>query len=498
MPSTIPYDPSLALGNLVTKEKLDILKQISDKQKPADVAEDQLNNLITLRHSFDMTMSELLDLDVDITDLQQQRDAVNKDIAAAAVQYAKAKVQAEKDIMPLKAKIRDVNDSLESPIDYVRSQIKAMPLSADSLKMNVQYFAKDEDDESGESHTASVTAFVSDETDWMGDSFSGQASAATQAAVSSNHSRHDILGTLVISISCTHKVANVFAPYVLDVDKAIRVWNQSGNTPLLDNASQSQIAQLATQAPKKDDPCLTLISGATYGSCFIGMVHVLNTTTTASYEAMQSLAAKVQAQIKMDMMVMNETAGGGFSKSSADDVKSLLSTQKISSHCSVVAIGCIPSIKSNDVMLAVKAYANNDPADSVAQLAAAQNASAAQSDSLDSSAEAARTGNQMVMMKNATISATLSALKENDDGSNKIININSLMVALDDYIQKALEGSVGAPINYYLKSITAQDLAQSWVAKYFPGKFLAPTGDDNNPVAPHTAPAGGGGSGGGS
>lgn len=488
MPSAIPYDPSLALGNLVSRAKLDVLEKIALAQAPADAAEDHLNDLLSLRRSLDMTMSELLDMDIDITDLQKQRDAVNTDLTKAAVDYAKAKIQSEKDIFPLKATLKAVDDSPESPIDYMRSQIKSMPLSADSMKMNVQYFAVDENDEDGSAHTASVTAFVSDETEWMGNAFSGQASGATNSAMASNHSRHSIAGTLVVSVSCTHKMAAVFAPYVLDVDKAIRVWNQIGNAPTINNASQSEIAKLATQLPKPGAPCLTLISGATYGSCFIGMVHVLNVTETTSSDRMQAVAAKVQAQIKLKMMVANETAGGGFSMSDSDDIKSLLSTQNISSHATVVAIGSIPSIVSTSVNLAVQGFQNNDPASNMAQLSTMQNATASASDSLDASAQAARTSNTLVMMKNAQVTATLSALKVNDDGSNKMIDVNSMMTALDDYIQKALAGSIGVPITYYLKTITAQDLAQSWIAKYFPGQFLAPTGDDTAP-APAPAPA---------
>jgi hypothetical protein len=47
------------------------------------------------------------------------------------------------------------------------------------------------------------------------------------------------------------------------------------------------------------------------------------------------------------------------------------------------------------------------------------------------------------------------------------------------------------PINYYLKPITKAQLAQMWVAKYYPGKYLAISGDDSTP------PSGGGNTGGG-
>ena len=46
------------------------------------------------------------------------------------------------------------------------------------------------------------------------------------------------------------------------------------------------------------------------------------------------------------------------------------------------------------------------------------------------------------------------------------------MTALDDYIEKSINVELGMPINYYLKPITKSQLAQMWVDKYFPNKFL--------------------------
>ena len=62
MPSTIPYDPSLALGNLVDPKALVALEKISDLQEPADKAEDALNGQISLKRSLDMTVQELIDM----------------------------------------------------------------------------------------------------------------------------------------------------------------------------------------------------------------------------------------------------------------------------------------------------------------------------------------------------------------------------------------------------------------------------------------------------
>ena len=64
MPSTIPYDPSLVLGNIVSKEKLDNIVQISKLQAPADAAESELNSLISLKRSVDMTIQETMGMGI--------------------------------------------------------------------------------------------------------------------------------------------------------------------------------------------------------------------------------------------------------------------------------------------------------------------------------------------------------------------------------------------------------------------------------------------------
>lgn len=484
MPSTIPYDPTLALGNLVTQERLDILAQIAAKQSPADDAEDHLNDLITLRRSFDMTIQELIDMDVDTTDMAKQRGEVNKQITAAAVEYSKAKIQAEQDILPLKRKIKAVGSGPESPIDYNRTQIKAMPISADSMKMNVQYFAFDKNEQSSGTHAATVGAFVSEETEWLGDSISSSASMAAQSQTSSQHARHDIAGTLVISATCTHKNAQVLAPFVLDVDKAIRVWNASFKDQYIDTSKASALANIAQQAEKDDDKRLTLLSGAVYGSCFIGMVHVLNTTTTDSSEDMYSVASKLQTSFKIGGWFADEQGGFGVNSSFSNDAKNLLSAQNITSHCTLFAMGSIPSIKSNQVQMSVKGFVDSDGASSMAALAKLQNATSSDQDSVDASANAARTGGQFVAMQNSKVTAALSALSDIDNTQNNIIDTNSMMVAFEDYVNKALGGNIGVPIMYYTKPITRIQLAQMWVAKYYPGRYLAIAGDDTTPVQP--------------
>ena len=97
------------------------------------------------------------------------------------------------------------------------------------------------------------------------------------------------------------------------------------------------------------------------------------------------------------------------------------------------------------------------------------------------SADAAKTGAQVLAMKTNDIKAGLSALSEIKQQANKILDINSMMTALDDYCKKASSGDCGVPINYYLKDITKDVLAEMWCAKYFPGESMPITYDDTEP-----------------
>jgi len=473
MPSTIPYDPSLVLGNIVHQDKLDNLTKISALQAPADSAQTNLNSMITLKRSIDMTIQEMIDMGIDVTDLIVESQEINDQVKQAAIDYGKAKVASEKAIQPLRAVISGVSDEVESPIDYNRSQIKEMPISADSLQMNVQYFSYDENDQSSNSHAATISSFVSESLSIFGEGQSSQASASVQTQVNSQVSRHSISGTLVICISCTHKNAQVFAPFIMDVDKAVRAWNKLFPDNMINTNDPKSIAKIQAQSDTKEDKSFNILSGATYGSSFVGMVHVLNTSESQSSQSMESIAASMQETFDIGGWFASGTGGYGVDSSFSNSAKNLLSTQNIQSHCTLVTMGIIPSIKSNQVKIGVQGFSDFDPAKQMQELATLQGATATQNNSISAAADAARTGQQMITLKNETITSTLSGLASIDDGANNIIDTNSMMTAMDDYIQKCIEGgnNLGVPINYYLKPITQSMIAQSWMAKYYPNKF---------------------------
>ncbi len=207
----------------------------------------------------------------------------------------------------------------------------------------------------------------------------------------------------------------------------------------------------------------------------------------------------MQAQMETGSWFASAEGGFGVSAQFANDVKRMLSTQRISSHISLITMGLIPTIKSNEVQIGVKELADFHPAKMMDKLAILANATTSEQKTVQEGAQAARTGNQMIQIRGAEIKSVMSGLGEIDDGKNKMLDINSLMTAFEDYVNKAIAGNIGVPINYYRKSITRAQLAQMWVAKYYPNQYLTISGDDSSSpssngtaaAAPaETAPAG--------
>ncbi|KAL6852300.1 hypothetical protein ACO1O0_006841 [Amphichorda felina] len=491
MPSTIPYDPQLVLANIVSLEALDLVDQISELQKPVDDAQDKLNNLLMSRRSLDMTKTELLNLGIDTSKIDGAMDTLNDSIVDSAKTYAEKKISAENQIPDIRAQISGKHVQMESPVDYVKTQIKTMPLASDSINMDVQYFSLDTNQQDSQAFAASISSYVANSMSYLGKSVATQMSTAASSQVADQTSKHSLSGTLVMSVSCTHKNASILAPFVLNVDKGIKVWNHLFSDDKIVPTSTKNMMDIATKGdpdeaaggdgkkPKFNK--FSIISGMTFGSSFVGMVHVLNTSNTSVSESMTGIVSSLQAQMDAGAWFAKASGGFGVNTSIANDVKNMLSSQNINSHVTMICMGAIPSMVANEVKLGVEKFSEFSPKTSLEALATLQNATVSDQDTVKQSADAARTGGQMISMKAGEVKAALSALAEIDDGSNKILDINSMMTALEDYLKKAADGNSGVPINYYLKDITKSMLAEMWVAKYYPGKYMGITYDDTEP-----------------
>lgn len=483
MSTTIPYSPSLVLGSIVEPAVMDNLLAISAAQTPIDAAQETLNSFISMKRSLEMTVQELINMGLDPRELVKKVQEVSTDVDKAATAYATVRLEQELKLQPLRAKMQIVNAGVESPIDYNRTQIKTLPLAADSLKLDAQFFTFDSNVENDSDTLSNIKSYVSAATSFLGQSASFDMAKSAVDQVAKQRQMHKISGTLVLTVTCTHKEAQVLAPLFLDVDKAIRVWNQlfPGAADKI-RMDESTVTQIAEQEGTTAEKSFNIISGSTLGSSFVGMVHVLNTENTTTSQDDESRSSDMKARLDLGSAIASLKGGFGVDKSFAKDVKNLLSTQNITSHVTLITAGYIPTIKSNQVALGVKQFANFDPSDMMTSLAKLSDFTSADRTSVQQAATAARTKGEFVALKTATIESVMTSLSKLDDGQNEMLDISSMVVAFEDYVNTASaatsEASIGVPINFFLKPITRTQLAEMWVSKYYPNKYLDIQGDD--------------------
>ena len=490
MPVTIPYDPSLIMGNIVHPDRIIILEKIAAVQSPVNESEAKLNSLITLKRSLDATIREMLEMGADVSPLLIEGESIKKQIEEAAIEYGMLRMKAEKEIQLLRSTIRDVHIDVESPLDYNRSEIKNMPLGNNSMQLNVQYFSCEMNSESGVSHASNISSFVNHALSFLGTHNAQQMSLSVQQQVNMQLANHRIAGTLVISISCTHRDARMFAPLNIDVDKAVRAWNfLHPESKIKTNAPLQSIAAELTEETLAD-PAIYILSGATFGSSLVGMVHILDNTTTISMESMTTMASQIQEKMNMGAWISSLNGEFGVTSSFATDVKNMLSTQNIQSHCSLVTMGIIPTLKSNIVKSSVMQFVESDKENPLQRLAQLQGATAEENNTMASGARKALTGKQMVELRNASITASIAGLSKMEEQENSIININSMMTAMDDYIDKCVSSdeNVGIPINYFLKPLNRSGIIRSWLNHYYPNAYNAAGSlDDSEPKKPENS-----------
>ena len=475
--STIPYDPSLVLGQIIKPEKIKELQQLAEDQKDVDAKRDQFNSLLRQKLSLDMTMRELVGLGAsedDIAELKKSVDTVMTDVSKAAGTLATAVIKSESKIAKDKQKQgqKQIGVELRSPVDFASSQLQSMPLAADSMDMDVQYFRYESNEQESRSGASSISSFVGAKvSSFLGNTYGAQAGASAHQASSSAVDNHGVFGTLVICANCTSRQVQMFSPLQLDPDVAMEsyVFSTGDKMPMEDIEKMKAVA-LSQLDPSDQKNSLPIISGASYGSSFVGFVHFEKIEATSSSQSSQSKAAQARAEVETELFLSSITGSFGLDAQSSSSVKELLSTSNIQSHCSVVTMGLIPSIKSSQVTTVVKAL-QGTPKEHMEQLAAMQSASDDSVASLASMGAKAKQGQSIEKMNSDYIKTSVDAVGELDKSTNQVIDLNSLMVALDDYVAKAGEGKIGVPINYYLSYVTKRDIARDWMNKYYPGEL---------------------------
>lgn len=473
MPSSIPYDhPSLVLGNIINPLVLQKLKQIAGLQAKIDAAQDKMNSHVALKRSMQMTIDEMIDMNVDVSALQEKLQEIDDSIVNAAIGYTTARLTNETGIQEIKEQIADLetDDTVESPVELSTETIKQIPLSSDSIKLDAQYFSYDDADLSNSAGV--IEKYIKDSTSSLGGKASSDISRTASAQISLQQKNHSLSGTLIITASCTHKNAALISPWVLDVDKAIAGWNKMYPAARINTADEKSVYALTKEEEAKESSSYSILSGVSYGSSFVGMVHILKQDLNKidNMPSLTTLADSLQERLTIGNWLEEASGGFGIDTSFSDDIKNLLNTQRITAHVTIVVMGCIPSIRSNQLQMGVQSFADFDSGKLVSGLSSISNATSSEKKTVDQAASAAKTGGQVMALQSATIQSVMTGLGKIDQGANKTMDINSMMVAFEDYLQEVKKGASGVPVGFYLKTISQRQLAQLWMDKYYPDK----------------------------
>jgi len=468
MASTIPYDPSLVLGNLVDPDNITNLKAIANAQRPVDVAQDTLNDTIRAKQKLQMTYDELANLGLSedqLKPLDDQMAALDADLSKNAIDYATAILASQKAIADGKSKITTINEIPESPVDWNKTGIKKIELSSNTMNMDVQYIRNEDETDGTNAHASNVAASVSSAINSVfGFKASTQVAGSVANSTLSTTSAHNIIGTLVITAACTHKMATELAPFILDPEKAISAWNKTFSKDPIPSDPKG-ISLLIDD--KTSTNVLSLLSGKTIGSSFVGLVHFEQHENTNSSQTSSASTKAANAEFQYGGWFASYEGKFGVTKDVSDSVKNLFSNSTVTSHCALITMGLIPSIKSNLITTTVSKL-QPDAKEVMDQLSAIQGATDSITTTQGSAASSAKAGSQFIELNNSYVTNVVSNLGVIENNNNKVIDTNSLMTAFDDYVQQATKGEDGVPINFYLREITKSAIAKAWMKKFDP------------------------------
>lgn len=447
--------PSLGLGNIAQPEVVDILDGIRACEAKIDAAHDKLEAAMLSKRSLTMTLNELSGMGIETASLSENIARLDSTLSEGANAYVAVKIESEAAISALKEKLADIPSTQmpESPIDMKASELTAYPFSSESLKLDSRYFAFDGNLQ--EDELASIEKFVRVS---AGNIRSGpdDVSRSVCDQISDQVENHDVCGTLIITVSCTHRNVQLFSPLVLDPDKAVLAWNSLKK----DKIDTSDIKHLQCNLSDGSPDGIPVITGAVYGSGFIGMAHLLRTQSNTMGD-LDNLKQQLERKLLTGGWLANKSGEIGVDGALMDEVRAFLSANSISCHVSIIATGAIPTIKSNEMAMCSYRLAENgkDLPLSVPN----------DTETVRSESENARQNALLQTIRNKRIDSILHAVAKSDESKNKALNLNSLVEALDNYISQIgdTDCAAGIPVSFYIRRITRAEIVKCWLKRYY-------------------------------
>ncbi|MGE0351540.1 hypothetical protein [Hydrogenophaga sp.] len=472
MPSTLPFDhPSLVLGHVVNTELLALLEKLGALQAKSDAAFDKMNSFIALRRGLSMTINEMVGLGVDIAELKARMGDLDQRVSDAARDYMVTRVANDSAAQKIREDmgVIDSASGLESPLDLTGVQVARLPLGADSIRMDVQYFSYGSNDDTTASALSGIENAIRESVSSMGPN-AREIARTAGAQIEQQRKHHNVSGTLVITASCTHRETAVLDPLNIDVDRAIEIWNRMHGTGAdALGATGLKAMQTAAKAPSgSGDKSMTLLVGAHYGSSFVGMVHMVN-QEMAGTGLLAGQEEALQEQMRLGGWLQAAAGGFGVDESVVDNVRKLLSTQSVSTHANVIALGVVPTFSSAQLQMGVAKVLDDQSRRMGSQAEVAHGLGGDGLRTVQSGADAALKGSHLMAMQGGMMQNLIQGLGKIDQGANRVMDLNSLMNAFTNYLEQVRQPTAaGVPVSFLFRKITRAQLARLWLDKYYP------------------------------
>jgi len=198
------------------------------------------------------------------------------------------------------------------------------------------------------------------------------------------------------------------------------------------------------------------------------MVHLKKVEKTDSKQSAYSMARQMKDMMTKYLGIAEQTGDYEIAEQLSTNAKELISSSELSNHCTIVTDGIIPNLASPEMATTVTNM-KPDAKEIMEQLSAIQAASdGVVNESMEQMANKAKTGAQFMKLNSDYIKNTVSALGSFDTANNRVIDMNSLITAFTDYIQKAINGNAGVPTNFNVRDIYKKDIAAAYIAQYYP------------------------------
>jgi len=484
MVTSIPYDPSLILGQVIELERIEDLKNLANFQKPLDEAHERLSSILRTIYKLNMVQLEMENIGVDsktLNTFKGEIETMENILIEAATYYAATAttvLQNVEDEMNAQDQ-KTISMSIESPMDYGRSEVTQFPLSFDSLEFDVQYVRNELMEQSSKQSAKQSVRNLT-----MSASVPGAALniPVTKVSMSSDMQRnvnssmmkqfekHSIEGTIVISANATHKNASIISPFILDPFKAVTAWNYTYPDEII-RTEPSNILKAALEDYDEDPSekkTLNILSGCAKTSTFVGFVHILKDETTDSSQSASSMANQVRNSLEIDAWQKSVTGQFGGSSNVSNTQQSLSSASFISNHANICCRGIIPSIVCSDMTATIQKLAPDAARimEGTKAIANASNGDGAGND--ENTTEEGKRGAQYQRLNSEFLNNTVRNLSAHESEANKVIDTNSMMTALEDFINKAIEGEGGVPSSFYIKHLTKNDIAKAYIKRFYP------------------------------